>query len=271
MDMDFLADAHGGHRNRLRQRIVNEGLDALEPHEILEFLLYYAIPRQDVNALAHALIRRFGSVRGVLGAEIPELTSVEGVGTRTARWLALVGEAAGACTQLQPEDRPSLANYMDVFRYAIRAGREAEPPCCAQLCLDARGRLLYRRMICPSLSWGEAETLREALSDVLALQARSVILLLFVGARSAAPTSYDLAHVRRYAYTLYAADSALLDVILVGADAPVSMRQQGSIPDYSDSEGMRALREDYVRGMGTRAPSEALPLHPDARPGHEAP
>lgn len=253
MAADFLTDAHGGHRNRLRQRVVNEGFDGLEPHEILEFLLCYAIPRQDVNALAHALIRRFGSVGGVLGAELPELMSVEGVGARTARWLALVGEAAAACAQLRPEDRPSLANYMDVFRYAIRAGREAEIPCCMQLCLDGEGRLLYRRTICPSLSWGEAETMREALADVLTLRARNAILLLFMGPRFAAPAPYDLSHIRDYAYTLYAADSALLDVVIVGADAPVSMRQQGLIPDYSNSEGMRALREDYMRGMPERA------------------
>ena len=57
-------DAHSVHRNRLRQRVLSGGFEGLQPHEIIEFLLYYAIPRQDVNELAHALIRRFGSVQG---------------------------------------------------------------------------------------------------------------------------------------------------------------------------------------------------------------
>ena len=62
--------AHAGHRERLRRRALLEGIDDLRPHELLELLLYYAIPRRDVNALAHALDARFGGVRGVLGAQI---------------------------------------------------------------------------------------------------------------------------------------------------------------------------------------------------------
>ena len=118
--MDRCNDAHSGHRNRLRQRVLSEGIEGLEPHEIIEFLLYYAIPRQDVNAPAHALIRRFSGVQGVLAAETDALAAVEGMGRRTAEYLALVGEAAAACARLKPGDRPCLGRYLDVFRFALR-------------------------------------------------------------------------------------------------------------------------------------------------------
>ena len=159
-------DAHSGHRNRLRQRVLSGGFEGLQPHEIIEFLLYYAIPRQDVNELAHALIRRFGSVQGVLDADPEELGAVKGVGRRTAEVLALVGEAAAASARLKPEDKPFLGRYLDVQRFALRRARAVAAPASAQLCLDMEGRLLYQRMLCPSLSWGEPETLRAALADV---------------------------------------------------------------------------------------------------------
>ena len=52
--------AHLGHRERLRRRALLEGAEALRPHELLELLLFYAVPRRDVNDLAHALDARFG-------------------------------------------------------------------------------------------------------------------------------------------------------------------------------------------------------------------
>ena len=60
---------HAGHRERLRRRALMDGAEALRPHELLELLLFYAIPRRDVNALAHELDKRFGGVCGVLAAD----------------------------------------------------------------------------------------------------------------------------------------------------------------------------------------------------------
>ena len=243
------SEAHGGHRSRMRQRVRSEGFEGLEPHEIIEFLLFYAIPRQDVNELAHRLIERFGGVREVLGAEPAALARVPGVGTRTAKWLALVGEAVAACAPLGAEDRPQLRNCVDAFRLAVRTRRELPPPCCVQLCLDAAGRLLYRRPVCASLSWGEPDALRAALGDMLGAQANSAILLLLTGNRAPEPGGYDVDRARRYADALRAADCELLDVILVGGDDLFSMRRAGMIPDAEVNAAALALREDYQRDM----------------------
>ena len=76
--MEYIADPHEGHRDRLRLR-VQEGLDGLEPHETMEWLLCHAIPRQDVNTLAHALIDHFGSVDPMVYAGMMEAYSEEGI------------------------------------------------------------------------------------------------------------------------------------------------------------------------------------------------
>ena len=80
---------HTGHRKRLRERALSGGLHNLEPHEVLELLLMETIPRRDVNPLAHILLRRFGSLAGVLDAQPEELMTVPGVGETTAAHLAL--------------------------------------------------------------------------------------------------------------------------------------------------------------------------------------
>ena len=81
---------HAGHRGRLRKRFLNHGLDSFEDHEVLELLLYYAIPRRDVNETAHLLLDRFGTLAGVLDAPEDELQEIPGVGPATAHFLNLV-------------------------------------------------------------------------------------------------------------------------------------------------------------------------------------
>ncbi len=90
------SDVHAGHRERLKKRAQEVGLTALPPHEVIELLLFYAVPRQDVNELAHALIDRFETVTGVLSAGEEELMKVPGVGFRVAGTLAAFFRAANA-------------------------------------------------------------------------------------------------------------------------------------------------------------------------------
>src|SRR5579859_4675569 len=83
-----------GHRDRLRERATAGGLSALPDYEVLELLLFRAIPRGDVKPLAKQLLARFGSVSGVLGASLDELKTVAGVGDAVALDLKLTHEAA---------------------------------------------------------------------------------------------------------------------------------------------------------------------------------
>lgn len=81
---------HEGHRERLRQRFLREGLESFQEHEVLELLLTYAIPRADVNGTAHRLMERYGSLAATLNAPLSSLTQVEGVGERAAAFLKLM-------------------------------------------------------------------------------------------------------------------------------------------------------------------------------------
>ena len=84
---------HDGHRDRMKKRFLEEGLDGFTQIQALELLLFYCIPVKDTNPLAHALLDRFGSVSQVLEAPVEELRKVPGVGEHTAVFLHLITEA----------------------------------------------------------------------------------------------------------------------------------------------------------------------------------
>ena len=83
---------HSGHRERIREQYKTHGADAFLDHQFLELLLTYAIPRRDTNELAHQLLARFGSLEGVVTAEIAQLMLVDGIGESAAVFLRMQGD-----------------------------------------------------------------------------------------------------------------------------------------------------------------------------------
>lgn len=243
------SELHKGHRQRLRQRILDQGLDSLEPHEILEYLLGCVIPRQDTNPLAHALIDRFGSLDAVLCAGMPELREVKGVGPNTARWLATLGELIHGLRMLTPTDKPACRRMLGLLRYACRLRRKIQPPCAMQLCLDAKGNVLFKRQIAPSRAWGESSALRLALEDMLGTSAVTSVILQFSDLPRAAVDDYDLRAVESYAATLEAAGFDLLDMVILSETDILSFREQRRMPGYTAASRSAALHEAYEQSI----------------------
>ena len=115
---------HAGHRERLRRRFGQEGLNGFAPHEALELLLTYALPRVDTNGLAHALIRRFGSLGAVLEASQADLTQVEGIGPRAAALITLMLPLFRMYQQEKLKPRLCLDNYGGLSAYSRKLLRD---------------------------------------------------------------------------------------------------------------------------------------------------
>lgn len=83
---------HAGHRQRLRKLFLTTHPSALSDHQLLELLLFYAIPRADTNITAHLLLETFGSITGILGADINHLIKVDGIGEKSALLIKMILE-----------------------------------------------------------------------------------------------------------------------------------------------------------------------------------
>lgn len=117
-----------GHRDRLRLRFVEGGAAALAEYELLELLLFMAIPRRDVKPLAKTLLNKFGSFAGVLNASLAELKDIDGISENTAIGLKTIQAAGHKLLQQDLRERPLLNSWTRLIEYchAVMAheGRE---------------------------------------------------------------------------------------------------------------------------------------------------
>ncbi len=114
---------HKGHRLRLKARFLRDNIDHFEEHTALELLLFYAIPYKDTNELAHRLIDRFGSVRGVLEADFEQLCEMDGMGAHTAILLRLVPELTRVYLGTKHESMPVCDDVEKLGRLLVAVYR----------------------------------------------------------------------------------------------------------------------------------------------------
>ena len=138
-----MANLHEGHRQRLKERFLREGLDHFEPHTVLELLLFYAVPQRDTNELAHRLIARFGSLDAVFDAAFDELCAVEGIGRNTATLLKLVPDLTRRYLDSADHEQVLLTSVQAIgdFLRPKFLGRTKEMV--FLLCLNNKGGLTY--------------------------------------------------------------------------------------------------------------------------------
>jgi len=106
-----------GHRNRLRERFQKTGLEGFHDYEFIELLLTYAIPRKDVKPIAKELIHRFDGIKGIFDASLEELSSLNGIGERTAILIKLLKEGTTLYLKTQIKNKEVLRSPQEVFNF----------------------------------------------------------------------------------------------------------------------------------------------------------
>ena len=218
---------HKGHRERLKQRFLEEGLDNFTDIQVLELLLFYAIPQKDTNPIAHALLDRFGSLSQVLDASLEELCKVPGISAHSATLLTLVTQIA-RFYQVDATQRAQCLTTLDACgAYLVPRffGRNKETV--FLLCLDAKCKVLCCKEIGEGSVNAASISVRKVVETALAANATTVILAHNHPSGVAVPSTEDVQTTRRISAALSAVEIHLADHVVVAEGDYVSMVQSG--------------------------------------------
>lgn len=220
---------HIGHRQRMRQQLQTSGMDSLSDVQVLEVLLYYAIPRADTNPIAHRLLSRFGSLSGVLEASPQELLQVEGMGEASAQLISLI-------PQLERRhfiDRSGAAKILNSTsrcgQYLIPYFHGEQDEVVYLLCLDAKCKLISCQPIHRGSITSASISVRKVVQTALNQNAVSVVLAHNHPGGYALPSQEDLDTTATLQAALRAVGIVLADHIIVADDDFVSLADDGHL------------------------------------------
>ena len=211
---------HDGHRERLRRRFLKTGLDSFEPHEILELLLTYVIPRRDTNPIAHALLNKFGTLDKVFDATASDLMAVDGIGESAALFLRLLPEVFRQYSiSHQDTENPkiSLTNSIAVCKFMIPYFVGLNVEVCYLIALDNNAAPIRVENIATGTVSAVTPYFRNIVDKLLVCNASGAILCHNHPSGNAAPSKNDIGFTVDLDYLLESTDIPLLDHIIIGS------------------------------------------------------
>jgi DNA repair protein RadC len=221
-----LAEAphYHGHRERLRERFITAGAEALADYEMLELVLFRAIPRRDVKPLAKALLEKFGSFAEVISAPPHRLAEVGGLGEAAIHELKIVEGAAHRLAKGQVRSRPVLSSWATVIDYVRAAQAFAEKEQFRILFLDKKNQLIADEVQQEGTVDHTPVYPREVVKRALQLSASAVILVHNHPGGDPTPSRADIEMTRVIVEVAKSLGITVHDHIIVGKDGHASLK-----------------------------------------------
>lgn len=213
-----------GHRERLRERFLQGGPDALVDYELLELVLFLAIPRGDVKPIAKDLLKKFGGLPTILAASPDELTQVSGIGESAA--LALKSMQAIALRMLKQEviGKPILGSWRQVLDYCQAAMAHEKTEQVRLMFVDAKNQLIAEEVQKAGTVDHTPIYAREVVKKALHHHANAVILVHNHPTGDPSPSKEDISITKELAKALDIVGISLHDHIIIGKGDHVSMK-----------------------------------------------
>ena len=223
MAKDELTNAHRGHRLRMKQRFLREGVEHMEAHEAIELLLYYALPYRDTNELGHRLVNQFGSVQNVLTAAYADLLKVEGVTPHIATLLTLCGDLSMRCIRECYCPGTQLYTDEDFVELLIPWFTGEKTESVVMISMDNRHKVINTtRLFRGSVNSSQFNN-RIAIQQALQDNATLVAIAHNHPNGFAFPSHADLATTIKFVEVLASVDIRLVDHLVISDDDAVSM------------------------------------------------
>ena len=216
---------HQGHRERMRKKFLLNGFDNFEDHEILEFILFYAIPRKDTNEIAHLLIEKFGSIDTILDAPINLLKEVSGIGESAAIFIKMISSLARTYVERKNSAKNDYKNNEDLNeRIALKFIGRTEETVIVML-LDAKGKIIYEGVISKGSVNSVDIYLRKIIELITLYNASSILIAHNHPSGIAVPSKEDILTTNKLANIFKSMNVNFLDHIIVADHDFVSLRE----------------------------------------------
>jgi DNA repair protein RadC len=213
-----------GHRMRLRERFRGAGADALSDYELLEMVLFRALPRGDVKPLAKSLIKKFGSFAEVIHAPPTRLSEVDGVGEATITEFKLIAAAASRIAKGQLQQRTLLSSWNDVIDYCRTSMAFADREQFRILFLDKRNQLISDEVQQTGTVDHTPVYPREVIKRALELSATAIILVHNHPSGDPTPSQADIQMTKAIIDIAGPLGISVHDHIIVGKNGHASMK-----------------------------------------------
>jgi DNA repair protein RadC len=213
-----------GHRQRLRGRFREAGADAVSDYELLELLLFRALPRRDVKPLAKSLLEKFGSFAEVITAPEARLAEVKGLGDSGATELKIVQAAASRLLRGQVKKRPALSSWSAVLDYCRTAQAFADREQFRVLFLDKRNQLIADEVQQVGTVDHTPVYPREVVKRALELSATAIILVHNHPSGDPTPSHADIQMTQQIIAVAQPLGISVHDHIIVGKEGHASLK-----------------------------------------------
>lgn len=218
---------HLGHRKRLRARFLESCGTGMPDYEVIELLLFGAIPRGDVKPLAKRLIDRFGSLAGVLNASPQELSAIPGLGDVAVAGLKIVRTAAERLARQEAMNRPVISSWVQLIDYCRIAMAHEALEQFRILFLDRRNALIGDEVQQRGTVDHAPVYPREVVRRALEMHASAVILVHNHPSGDPTPSAADIEMTRKLVSALSAVDVAVHDHLIIGRRDHASFKSLG--------------------------------------------
>lgn len=218
-----------GHRARLRQRLVDGGQEALADYEVLEYLLFGARPRGDTKPLAKELLKRFGTLAGVLNAEPGALKQIKGISDAGIGALKIALLAARRMARSEVRDKPVLGSWQALLDYLAIDMAHLTVERVRVLYLNTQNRLIMDHHVGDGSIDEAAIHPREVIRRGLDLGATALILVHNHPSGNAEPSQADIQITHRIAQAGRLLGITVHDHVIIGREGHVSLKAKGLI------------------------------------------
>jgi DNA repair protein RadC len=215
------------HRSRLKKKFIEAGIGGFHDYEVLEFLLTYAIPMKDVKPLAKDMIKRFGSLKGVMDATVEELDSVKGVKTHTSILIKLARDIGTLYLKEKAREKPQVTCTRELIDYCRLKMGGLKDEQFHVIYLDAQNKIIEAEIVQEGIVNQAVVYPRKVLENALTQKASAIILVHNHPSGHIKPSDADIRLTRTIQETAKILDILVHDHLIIGENKFFSFREEG--------------------------------------------